>query len=38
MPRMKHEVDPVRRVQRAYPQIYLACHVDHTTRRRGHQL
>lgn len=30
--------DPVRRVQRAYPQIYLACHVDHTTRRRGHGL
>src|SRR5262245_44683134 len=31
-------VDPVRRVQRAYPQIYLACHVDHTTRRRDHGL
>jgi DNA-binding MarR family transcriptional regulator len=30
--------DPVRRVQRAYPQIYLACHVDHTTRRRDHGL
>jgi DNA-binding MarR family transcriptional regulator len=28
----------VRRVQRAYPQIYLACHVDHTTRRRDHGL
>jgi DNA-binding MarR family transcriptional regulator len=30
--------DPVRRVQRAYPQIYLACHVEHTTRRRDHGL
>src|SRR5258705_8066475 len=30
--------DAVRRVQRAYPQIYLACHVDHTTRRRDHGL
>jgi DNA-binding MarR family transcriptional regulator len=30
--------DPVRRVQRAYPQIYLACHADHTTRRRDHGL
>jgi DNA-binding MarR family transcriptional regulator len=28
----------VRRVQRAYPQIYLACHVRHTTRRRDHGL
>ena len=25
--------DHVRRIQRAYPQLYLACHVDHTTRR-----
>jgi len=25
-------------VQRAYPQIYLACHTDHTTRRRDHGL
>jgi DNA-binding MarR family transcriptional regulator len=24
----------VRRIQRAYPQLYLACHVDHVTRRR----
>ncbi|HEY5946664.1 MAG TPA: MarR family transcriptional regulator [Kofleriaceae bacterium] len=31
-------IDPVRRVQRAYPQLYLACHVEHTTRRRGHGL
>lgn len=23
----------VRRVQRAYPQLYLACHVDHVTRK-----
>ena len=30
--------DHVRRVQRAYPQLYLACHVDHTTRRRDHGL
>src|ERR1044071_4862048 len=30
--------DPVRRVQRAYPQLYLACHVHHTTRRRDHGL
>ena len=30
--------DLVRRIQRAYPQLYLACHVDHTTRRRGHGL
>lgn len=28
----------VRRVQRAYPQIYLACHADHATRRRDHGL
>ena len=28
----------IRRVQRAYPQIYLACHTDHTTRRRDHGL
>ena len=26
--------DQVRRIQRAYPQLYLACHVDHVTRRR----
>ena len=26
--------DHVRRIQRAYPQLYLACHVDHVTRRR----
>jgi len=26
--------DHVRRVQRAYPQLYMACHVDHVTRRR----
>ncbi|MBX3154411.1 MAG: MarR family transcriptional regulator [Deltaproteobacteria bacterium] len=38
MPRAKRNADAVRRVQRAYPQIYLACHVDHTTRRRAHQL
>jgi len=30
--------DAVRRVQRAYPQLYLACHVAHTTRRRDHGL
>jgi DNA-binding MarR family transcriptional regulator len=30
--------DPVRRVQRAYPQLYLACHVEHQTKRRGHGL
>jgi DNA-binding MarR family transcriptional regulator len=30
--------DHVRRIQRAYPQLYLACHVEHTTRRRGHGL
>ena len=28
--------DHVRRIQRAYPQLYLACHVEHTTRRREH--
>lgn len=28
----------VRRVQRAYPQIFLACHTGHTTRRRSHGL
>lgn len=28
----------MRRVQRAYPQLYLACHVEHTTRRRTHGL
>jgi DNA-binding MarR family transcriptional regulator len=39
MPRAKAPLaDPVRRIQRAYPQIYLACHVDHTTRRREHRL
>lgn len=31
-------IDHVRRIQRAYPQLYLACHVEHTTRRRGHGL
>ena len=31
-------MDHVRRIQRAYPQLYLACHVDHTTRRRAHGL
>jgi DNA-binding MarR family transcriptional regulator len=31
--------DPlVRRIQRAYPQIYLACHVHHTTSSRAHGL
>jgi len=30
--------DHIRRIQRAYPQLYLACHVEHTTRRRGHGL
>lgn len=31
--------DPlVRRIQRAYPQIYLACHVHHTTSARAHGL
>lgn len=29
-------MDIVRRVQRAYPQIYLACHVQHTTHARHH--
>lgn len=28
----------MRRVQRAYPQLYHACHVEHTTRRRSHGL
>ncbi len=28
----------VRRVQRAYPQIFLACHVHHTTSARAHGL
>jgi DNA-binding MarR family transcriptional regulator len=31
-------VDPVRRIQRAYPQLYLACHVEHATKRRDHGL
>ena len=31
-------MDHVQRIQRAYPQIYLACHVRHTTRRREHGL
>jgi MarR family transcriptional regulator, organic hydroperoxide resistance regulator len=26
--------DHVRRIQRAYPQLYLACHVDHVTRKK----
>jgi DNA-binding MarR family transcriptional regulator len=30
--------DLVRRVQRAYPQLYLACHVEHATRRHRHGL
>jgi DNA-binding MarR family transcriptional regulator len=30
--------DRVRRVQRSYPQLYLACHGEHTTRRRDHGL
>jgi DNA-binding MarR family transcriptional regulator len=30
--------DDVRRIQRAYPQLYLACHREHATRRRGHGL
>jgi DNA-binding MarR family transcriptional regulator len=30
--------DHVRRIQRAYPQLYLACHVEHASRRRPHQL
>ena len=32
------QADAVRRIQRAYPQLYLACHVEHTTRRRDHGL
>ena len=35
---MASGVDLARRVQRAYPQLYLACHVRHTTRRRDHGL
>jgi DNA-binding MarR family transcriptional regulator len=31
-------MDHVRRIQRAYPQLYLACHLRHTTRRREHGL
>lgn len=38
MKRARPAADPVRRVQRAYPQIYLACHVEHASRRRPHQL
>ena len=30
--------DHVRRIQRAYPQLFHACHVEHTTRRREHGL
>lgn len=30
--------DHVRRIQRAYPQLFLACHVEHATRRRSHGL
>jgi DNA-binding MarR family transcriptional regulator len=30
--------DFARRIQRAYPQLYLACHVEHASRRRPHQL
>jgi DNA-binding MarR family transcriptional regulator len=30
--------DDVRRVQRAYPQLFHACHVEHATRRRSHGL
>ncbi len=29
-------MDLVRRIQRAYPQIYLACHMRHTTSAREH--
>src|SRR5258706_11046634 len=35
---MAHGADLATRVQRAYPQLYLACHVEHTTRRRDHGL
>jgi DNA-binding MarR family transcriptional regulator len=35
---MASGADPARRIQRAYPQLYLACHVRHTTRRRDHGL
>src|ERR1700689_1392941 len=31
-------IDSIRRIQRAYPQLYLACHAEHTTRRRAHGL
>jgi DNA-binding MarR family transcriptional regulator len=37
-PRAAAAVDLVRRIQRAYPQLYLACHIQHTTRRRDHGL
>jgi DNA-binding MarR family transcriptional regulator len=30
--------DHVRRIQRAYPQLWHACHVEHATRRRAHGL
>ena len=30
--------DHVRRIQRAYPQLWHACHVEHATRRRDHGL
>jgi DNA-binding MarR family transcriptional regulator len=30
--------DHVRRIQRAYPRIWHACHVEHATRRRDHGL
>ena len=30
------DMEMVRRIQRAYPQIYLACHVEHTTSVRRH--
>ncbi len=36
MPAPNHS--QVRRIQRAYPQIYLACHVRHTTSNRPHGL
>jgi DNA-binding MarR family transcriptional regulator len=39
---MKRSVESARslarRVQRAYPQLYLACHREHATRRRDHGL
>jgi DNA-binding MarR family transcriptional regulator len=31
-------IDHVRRIQRAYPQLWHACHVEHATRRREHGL